>query len=202
MPRSMFSVLMHDSSSLARVLRPAGDTQMALGPGSVDLAAAEVRLVSQSDRAYRLAKALGRTRVPFDFVLIDTPPSLGLLTLNALVAAGEVLIPVQTQFLAMRGVRSLMESVWRVKRRLNPRLRLLGLLPTMYDSNSKHSSQVVQELRSVFGDKVFDVTINHNVSFAEAPAARQSLLGYDPDNEGSEAYRKIAEEVINGKPRR
>lgn len=201
MPRSIYSVLVHDSASLARILRPAGETQMALAPGSVDLATAEVQMVRLPDRAYRLDYALSRNRVPFEFVLIDTPPSLGLMTLNGLVASNEVLIPVQTQFLAMRGVRALMESVWRVKRRLNPKLRLLGLVPTMYRADDRHAIQVVQELREVFGPKVFDVMISDESGFAEAPVAGQTLLAYDSDNPGADAYRKLAEEIVDGHPR-
>lgn len=197
MPRSMYSVMMHDNVTLARVLRPAAGTTMALAPGSVDLAVAEVRLMERPDRAYRLGNALGRNRIPFDFMLIDTPPSLSLLTLNSLVAATEVLIPVQTHYLAMRGVRALMESIWRVKRRLNPRLKLLGLVPTMHDPDSRHAVEVVQELRQVFGDKVFNVTINHYGAFAEAPVANQTLLAYEPNGDGAVAYRKLAEEIIN-----
>ncbi len=201
MPRSMYSVLIHDNTAISRILRPAGDTQMAIAPGSVDLAAAEVQLVKQGDRAYRLEKALGRNRVPFDFVLIDTPPSLNLMTLNGLVASDDVLIPVQTHYLAMRGVRALMESIWRVKRRLNPKLRLLGLLPTMYRQDSKHAIEVVHELRDVFGPKVFDVTISEYEGFAEAPVSHQTLLAFAPESEGAAAYRKLAQEVLNGQPR-
>jgi chromosome partitioning protein len=202
MPRSMYSVLVHDNTSLARILRPAGRTPMALAPGSVDLAVAEVRLANRADRAYRLDTALSRNRVPFDFVIIDTPPSLGLLTLNGLVASQEVLIPVQVQYLAMRGVRALMESVWRVKRRLNPKLRLLGLLPMMYQADDRHAIEVMHELREVFGPKVFDIIINTDSGFAEAPVVNQTILTYDSNSEGAAAFRKLAEEIADGKPRR
>lgn len=199
MPRSMYSIILRATGSLARILRPVGNKAlMALAPASVDLAAAEVQLVNAEGRAHRLERALQRNRVPFDFIVIDTPPSLGLLTLNGLVAAGEVLIPVQCHYLAMRGVRALMETIWRVKRRLNPELRLLGLLPTMYDSTSRHSSQVVRELREVFGSRVFDVVIKNSTRFAEAPVANRTLVEYDPDHEGAVAYRKLAEVIANG----
>jgi chromosome partitioning protein len=202
MPRSMYSVLLHDNVALARILRPAGDTQMALAPGSVDLAAAEMRLLKRADRAYRLDYVISRNRVPFDYILIDTPPSLSLMTLNGLVAAREVLIPVQTQYLAMRGVRSLMETVWRVKRRLNPKLRLLGLLPTMYRPDDRHSDEVLSELHDVFRTKVFDVVIEEDSSFAEAPVTHQTILAYDPNHQGATAYRRLAQEIADGQPRR
>jgi chromosome partitioning protein len=197
LPRSMYSVLMHEGASLARVLRPAGESGMAIAPASVDLAAAEVQLVNAPGRAQRLREAIERNRIPFDYILIDTPPSLGLLTLNGLVGANEVLIPVQTHFLAMRGVRSLMEVVWRVKRRLNPHLRLLGLLPTMYQPDSRHAAEVVSEMRKVFKTKVFDIIVKNDVKFAEAPVAYKTLVEYDPQHEGAMAYRKLAEVIAN-----
>jgi chromosome partitioning protein len=195
LPRSVYSLLVNQTISLARVLRPAGESTMAIAPASVDLAAADLQLVNEEGRAFRLREALEQNRIPFDFVIMDTPPSLGLLTLNGLVAAHEVLIPVQTHFLAMRGVRALMETVWRIKRKLNPGLRLLGLLPTMYEPKSSHSQEVLRELREVFTTKVFDVVIENNIKFAEAPVVMQSLIEYDPLHEGASAYRKLAEEI-------
>jgi chromosome partitioning protein len=194
--RSVYSLLMNETTALARILRPAGKT-MAIAPASVDLAAAEVQLVNAEARAYRLREAIEKNRIPFDFILIDTPPSLGLLTLNGLCAANEVLIPVQCHFLAMRGVRALMETIWRVKRKLNPQLHLLGLILTMYDPDSRHAREVVQEIRDVFGKKVFDIVIKNSTEFAEAPVAHQALVEYDPKHEGAVAYRKLAE-VITG----
>jgi chromosome partitioning protein len=170
---------------------------MAIAPASVDLAAAEVQLADAEGRAHRLRRAIERNRIPFDFILIDTPPSLGILTLNGLVGATEVLIPVQCHYLAMRGVRALMETVWRVKRRLNPELRLLGLLPTMYEPSSRHAAEVVSELRAVFNTKVFDVLIENSIEFAEAPVANQTLIDYAPRHPGAMAYRRLAEVIIN-----
>ncbi len=198
LPHSMYAILLQENMSLSRILRPVGHKgSMALAPASVDLAAAEVQLASARQRARRLEMALARNRVPFDYILIDTPPSLGVLTLNGLVAADEVLIPVQCHYLAMRGVRSLMEVIWRVKRRLNPRLRLLGVLPTMYDPTSQHAAEVVAELREVFKHKVFDV-VENSMRFAEAPLARQTLVDTAPNHQGAVAYRKLAEEIAHG----
>jgi chromosome partitioning protein len=197
LPRSVYSLLVSQTTSLARILRPAGESTMAIAPASVDLAAADVQLVTEEGRAFRLREAMDHSHVPFDFIIMDTPPSLGLLTLNGLVAADEVLIPVQCHFLAMRGVRALMESVWRVKRKLNPGLRLLGLLPTMYEPTSAHAQQVLAELHEVFTTKVFDVVIENSIKFAEAPVVMQSLIEYDPLHEGASAYRRLAEEIAN-----
>jgi chromosome partitioning protein len=196
LPRSIYTVLLNETSSLARILQNAGHTTMAIAPASIDLAAADLQLVNADGRAYRLKEALDQTHIPFDYILMDTPPSLGLLTLNGLVAATEVMVPVQCHYLSMRGVRALMETVWRVKRRLNPRLRLLGLLPTMYDPNSRHASEVERELRQVFGRKVFNTVIKNNLAFAEAPVTNQALVDFDPLHEGADAYRKLAEEII------
>jgi chromosome partitioning protein len=197
LPRSMYTVLLHDGSGLARVLHPAGDSSMSIAPASVDLAAAEVQLVGADNRAQRLRTALQQTKIPFDYILIDTPPSLGLLTLNGLVGANEVLVPVQAHYLAMRGVRALMEVIWRVKRRLNPQLRLLGLLPTMYQPDSKHAEDVVAEMRKVFKTKVFDVLVKNHVEFAEAPVVNRSLVEQYPQHEGAVAYRKLAEVIAS-----
>ncbi len=195
--RSVYSLLVNETTTLARILHPAGRTTMAVAPASVDLAAADLQLVNAEGRAFRLHDAIELNRIPFDYILIDTPPSLGLLTLNGLVAAGEVIIPVQCHYLAMRGVRALMETIWRVKRRLNPHLKLLGLLPTMYDPHSRHSQEVLQEMRSVFGRKVFDVVIENDTKFAEAPVAHQALIDYDPSHQGSAAYKKLAEVIVS-----
>lgn len=197
LPRSVYSLLVNETTTLARVLRPAGQTSMAIAPASVDLAAADLQLVNAEGRAFRLRDAIALNHIPFDYIIIDTPPSLGLLTLNGLVAAGEVLIPVQCHYLAMRGVRALMETVWRVKRRLNPSLRLLGLLATMYDTTGRHSKEVLAEMRDVFGPKVFDVVIENDSRFAEAPVAQQALIDYDPLHKGSAAYKNLAEVIIN-----
>ncbi len=198
LPRSLYSVLVHETMSLARVLSPVGvQNRMALAPSSVDLASAEVQLASAERRAHRLREALSRSPIPFDYVLIDTPPSLNLLTLNGLVASTGVLIPVQCHYLAMRGVRSLMETIWRVKRRLNPELRLLGLLPTMYAPGKRHAEEVIRELKAVFGSKVYNTAIQHSLAFAEAPVAHRTLVEIAPDHEGAVAYRLLAQEIAS-----
>lgn len=195
--RTTYSILIHKRMALARILHPIGDGKMAIAPASIDLASAEIQLANAEGRARRLREALERNRIPFDFIVVDTPPSLGLLTLNGLVAGTDVLIPVQCHYLAMRGVRSLMEVVWRVKRRLNPDLKLLGLIPTMYNPDSQHAQEVIKELRDVFRKKVFDIVVENSPAFAEAPAAHQTIVEYDPDHKGAIAYRKLAEVIIS-----
>jgi chromosome partitioning protein len=192
-----YSLLMKDEIQLEdilRFIRPG----LWIAPASVDLGAVEYTLTKFSDRSFRLKQKLMAKRDALDYVLIDTPPNLGLLTTNALVASDELLIPVQCQYLAMRGVRSLLETVWLVHDRLHPGLKLLGLLPTLYQPESDHSCEVVQELRRVFGERVFETVIMQDDAAAMAPAARKSILDFRPDSPAAAAYRRLAEEVSDG----
>lgn len=195
--RSTFSLIMYSHVSLARVMRPVR-SKLALVPASIDLAASEIRLAGMADRAHRLKLSLRRSRIAFDYVLIDTPPGLGILTANGLVAADEVLIPVQCQYLAMRGVRALMDTVVRVKNNLNPGLKLAGLFGTMYRPNSQHAQEVVDELREVFGPKMYKTLIHYDDVVAEAPIVGLSVLEYIPRHLIAQGYRALAEEVAGG----
>ena len=168
-------------------------------PSNIDLAAAEIELVVMEGRESILKRALEPLLPAYSYILIDTPPSLGLLTINALVVAGELIVPLQCEYLAMRGVRVLLDTIWKVKRQLNPNLDLLGILPTMYSVRSTHNQEVLQEVRSIFGDKVFDVTVLKSVRFAEAPVAQQTILEYDGRHAGARAYRALAEVVDDQK---
>jgi chromosome partitioning protein len=196
--RSAFSLIMYSHISLARVMRPVRG-KLALVPASIDLAASEIQLAAISDRAHRLRQSLQRSRVQFDYILIDTPPGLGILTANGLVAADEVLIPVQCQYMAMRGVRALMETVVRVKNSLNPTLRLAGLFGTMYRPDSRHAQEVVDELKAVFGQKMFKTLIYYDDVVAEAPVVGLSVLEYIPRHSIAQGYRALAEEIAGGR---
>jgi chromosome partitioning protein len=131
-------------------------------------------------------------------VLIDAPPSLGLLTINTLTAADEVIIPLQCEYLALRGMRFLLETISKIQGKVNPNLEIRGILGTMYSTRTIHAQEVMDEIRSLFGDKVFDVVIKSSIRFAEAPVVHQPILEYDPDHDGAVAYRKLAEEIVNG----
>ncbi len=192
--RTAYTLLVRDNASLASVLRPVNEG-LALIPSSVDLASVEYQMADRSDRTQRLKTVLEHSRVSVDFILIDTPPNIGLLTVNGLTAATELLIPVQCQYLAMRGVRSLLESVWLVHERLNPKLNLLGVLATMYKKDSGHAQEVVAELRAVFDNKVFEAVIYDEEAVAQAPVARKSVMAYRPDSEAAAAFRRLAEEI-------
>jgi len=192
--RSTYSILTRDNVSVVSCVRNVARNLHIL-PGSVDLAAAEVMLTSAPNAPFRLRDAFARSRAPLDYVLFDTPPSLAILTVNALVAAQELLIPVQCQYLSMRGVRALLETVWLIHKNMNPRLDLLGVLATMYREHSDHSRQVVAELRHVFEDKVFEMLIPDDDAVAEAPASKKSVLAYQPNSEAASAFRQLAEVI-------
>lgn len=189
-----YSLLMRDGVSLADILRPVGE-HLWLAPASVDLAAAEYQLTRHRDRTLRLRSRMQAMRSGYDFVLIDTPPSLGLLTVNGLTAADELLIPVECKYLAMRGLRALVETVWLVRDKLNPGLRLLGILPTLHQPTSVHSRQVIEALRSKFGERVLETVIEDDEAVAIAPAARKPVLSFRPDSRAAIGYRKLAEEI-------
>ncbi len=165
-------------------------------PSTVNLAGAEVELVNEMARENRLKNALGSLRGIYDFILIDCPPSLGLLTVNALVAADKLLVPIQCEFYALEGVTKLLDSMKRVKSMLNPSLDIYGIVLTMYDSRTNLSNQVVNEVRSFFGDQVFDTLIPRSVKLSEAPSYGLPVNQYAPENKGAEAYDDLAREVI------
>ncbi len=189
-----YSLLTQDGMTLGQIVRPIGE-RLWLAPGSVDLAAAEYQLMSRADRARRLADPLRSEADQVAYVLIDTPPSLGLLTVNALTAAEAVIVPVECRYLAMRGIRAILDTVGTVRERLNPSLDLLGLLPTMHQPASMHSRQVVEELRAAFGGRVFETVIEMDEALATAPAARMPVIAHRPASAGSAAYRQLASEV-------
>lgn len=165
-------------------------------PSTISLAGAEVELVNEMARENRLKNALGSLRGRYDFILIDCPPSLGLLTINALVAADKLLVPIQCEFYALEGVTKLLDSMKRVKGILNPSLDIYGIVLTMYDSRTNLAKQVVEEVQSFFGSAVFETLIPRTVKLSEAPSYGQPIIEYAPENKGAIAYNELAEEVI------
>jgi chromosome partitioning protein len=165
-------------------------------PSSMDLAGAELELVDLERREFRLREALEGTRDEYDHILIDCPPSLGLVTLNALVAADAILVPLQCEFYALEGLSHLVRTVERVQRSLNPRLQIQGVVLTMYDKRNNLSSQVAADVRSHFGGKVYETIIPRNVRVSEAPSHGKPVLLYDMECPGSQAYIHLASEVI------
>lgn len=165
-------------------------------PATIQLAGAEIELVSAMARETRLKDLLTPVKDDFDFIFIDCPPSLGLLTINALTAADSVLIPIQCEYYALEGVTKLLESMRMVKSRINKKLDTFGVLMTMYDSRTSLSNQVVEEVRNYFGDKAFKTLIPRTVKISEAPSFGEPVISYAPTNKGAIAYKKLAKEVI------
>jgi chromosome partitioning protein len=192
--RSMFDVLVR-SLPIAEVIHR---TEVDLAVSSIDLAGAELALSSMIGRERVLQKALLPVRSDYDYILIDTPPSLGLLTVNALTASDDVIVPVQCEYLSLRGLVQLQNTLEVIRENLNPTVDIRGILPTMYDSRTLHSREAVEMLRENFGDLVFKTWIKKTVRYAEAPVQGSSVLKYDPTGSAANAYRELAKEVLNG----
>ena len=177
-------------------IHPTDFPNLSLVPSTRELVGAEIELVDVPDREHRLKQAIDGIRDGFDFVLVDCPPSLGLLTLNGLCAADAVLIPIQCEYFALEGVTDLLETIERVKITLNPMLDIGGVLLTMYDERTNLARQVVEDIRGHFGDRVFRAVIPRSVRLAEAPSFGKPILAYDIKSKGAEAYLSLAAEVV------
>jgi chromosome partitioning protein len=196
--RSMFDVLVH-RLPIDEVIEP---REVDLAVASIDLAGAELALSSQIGRERALQKALEPIRSRYDYILIDTPPSLGLLTINAFVAATGVIVPVQTEYLSLRGLVQLENTLEMVRENLNPGVAIIGIVPTMYDKRITHSREADEILRENFGDIVYQTRIRKTVRFAEAPVKGTSVLAYEPTGEAAAMYRDLAKEVLSGEKSR
>ncbi|WP_416241688.1 ParA family protein [Eggerthella sinensis] len=191
----VYDVLLNDVP-IEDVIIPDVSEGLDLVPATINLAGAEVELVSEMARENRLKDAVGSLRGKYDYVFIDCPPSLGLLTVNALVAADKLLIPIQCEFYALEGVTKLLDSMKRVKTRLNPTLDIFGVLLTMYDGRTTLSRQVAEEVRGYFGKTVFAALIPRTVKLSEAPSFGQPITQYDPSGKGAQSYMDLAKEVV------
>ncbi len=192
---NLYHVLRGDVS-LEEALRDTEMPNLQCLPSNSDLIGIEVELVGESDRSFRLKNLLDPIAAQYDYILIDCPPSLGLLTLNALTAAHSVLVPVQTEYYALEGLSSLMETVERVRESLNPRLHIEGAVLTMYDGRTKLAAQVADEVRRFFGDRVYDTLIPRNVHLSEAPSHGKPVILYDIRSSGAQAYLNLTKEMI------
>jgi chromosome partitioning protein len=198
---SMYHVIMHELP-LEDCVEPSAVKNLFVAPASLDLAGAEIELVPAFSRENRLRRAIDAVRDDYDFVLIDCPPSLGLLTVNGLNAAQEVLVPIQCEYYALEGLGQLLRNVDLVKRNLNPTLEVSTIVCVMYDARTKLSDQVVQEVREHFGEKVCRTVIPRTVRLSEAPSFGQPIITFDPSSRGAVAYREVAKEVSRGSARR
>ena len=201
MASSMYDVILHDLP-LEDCAEPSAVRNLFVAPASLDLAGAEIELVPAFSRELRLKKAIEEVLDDYDFVVIDCPPSLGLLTVNGLAAATEVVVPIQCEYYALEGLGQLLRNVALVQKNLNPKLEVSALVCVMYDARTKLSDQVVQEVRDHFGDKVCRTVIPRTVRLSEAPSYGQPIITFDPSSRGAIAYRELAKEVSGGTPQR
>jgi len=201
MSASMYDVILNDLP-LDDCIEPSSVRNLFVAPASLDLAGAEIELVPAFSRELRLKRALEEVIDDYDFVLIDCPPSLGLLTVNGLAAASEVVVPIQCEYYALEGLGQLLRNVALVQKNLNPKLEVSALVCVMYDARTKLSDQVVQEVREHFGDKVTRTVIPRTVRLSEAPSYGQPINSFDPSSRGAIAYRELAREVSGGTPQR
>src|SRR4051794_22365372 len=195
---SMFDVLVH-RLPIEQIIQ---HREVDIAVSSIDLAGAELALSSHIGRERALDKALSGVRSCYDYILIDPPPSLGLLTVNAFVTATGVIVPVQTESLSLRGLVQLENTLAMVRENLNPRVEIVGIVPTMYDRRLTHSREADEILRENFGDLVYNTRIRKTVRFAEAPVKGSSVLAYEPSGEAAEMYRDLAREVLDGQKSR
>jgi chromosome partitioning protein len=193
--KTMYDVL-KGTAELSKCIVKHNASGLDFVPADIDMTASELELSSQAGRELILTEELKQLAGAYDYVLIDCAPSLGILTLNALVAAKEVLIPLQTQYLAMQGMSKLIETLDLIKRRLNPDINVTGIVGTMYDSRKNLPGEVVEAVRQTFGDKLFTTLIRDNVSLAEAPSYSQDIFSYKPTSNGADDYAALAKELM------
>ena len=193
--KSMYDVLVH-RLPIVEVIH---EREFDVATSTIDLAGAEMALAAMIGRERALQRALEPVKDRYDYILIDTPPSLGLLTINAFTAAQGVIVPVQCEYLSLRGLLQLERTLEMIRENLNPDVRIMGILPTMYDARTSHGRESVEVLRDNFGPLVFDTVIRKTIKFAEAPVIGASLLKYQPKGRGAESYRALAREVLNGR---
>lgn len=193
--KSMYDVLVH-RTPIEDVIY---EREMDVAASTIDLAGAEMALATMIGRERALQRALDAVRDKYDYILIDTPPSLGLLTINALTASEGVIVPVQCEYLSLRGLLQLERTLEMIRENLNPDVHIKGILPTLFDARTHHGKESIEVLRENFGDLVFDTVVRKTIKFAEAPVTGSSVLKYDPKGRGAESYRALAREVLNGR---
>ena len=193
---TVYDLLIEDNFDTKKAILHTNIKGLDIIPASVDLAGAEIELVQIEGREQRLRKAIDKVRQKYDYIFIDCPPSLGLLTINSLTAVQSVLIPIQCEFYALEGVSQLVSTIEIVRKNLNKDLEIEGVILSMFDGRTNLSVQVVQEVKKYFGAKVYSTVIPRNIRLAEAPSYGMAITEYDPKSRGAEAYREFAEEFL------
>lgn len=195
--RTVYNLLMDEDCAAADVIVATRVPGLDLIPSNIDLSAAEVALVNEVAREHALARALAGVIDDYDFIFIDCQPSLGLLTINALTAANGVIIPLECEYFALRGVKLLTDTVTKVQGRLNPRLELIGVLATMYDARTLHTREVLERVVDAFGDQTFHTVISRTIKFPDATVAGEPITVFAPSSAAAEAYRQLARELLS-----
>ena len=196
MEQTIYTLLMNPKADVRATVCHTATENLDIIPANIDLSAAEVQLVNEVARESALARVLRHVEADYDVILIDCQPSLGLLAVNALTAAHGVIVPVEAEFFALRGVALLVETIETVRDRINPRLKIDGIVATMVDSRTLHSREVLQRLKEAFGDLVFDTRIGRTIKFPDASVATEPITSYAPNHAGAHAYRRLAREVL------
>jgi chromosome partitioning protein len=193
---SIYEVLIGDKLKITEVVKPTRWLNLSLVPSRISLAKLEAQLVGQFDGPFRLKDAITACRDNYDIIVIDTPPALGIITVNALVAASFLIVPIQASYFALEGTDDLLETLERIRSRPNPDLQLLGVLITLYDKRTNLAHDIHNQVREVFGPKVFDTVIAKNVRLEESPAYRETIFSFAPSSSGAEEYANLAKEVL------
>jgi chromosome partitioning protein len=195
---TMYDALTQDGVHVADIIVPAEKVgNLAVAPSTIALAKIEAKLIGELDSHYRLKDELLTVQEAYDYVVIDTPPTLGIITVNALVAATHVLIPIQASYFALEGTDDLLETIDKIKLRANPQLQILGALITMYDKRTLLAKDILEQIQSVFGVKVFNTIITKSVRLEESPAYRESIFTFAPRSTGAYEYYRLSEEVLS-----
>lgn len=193
---TIYDVLGDARASMANIIRPTKHARLSLAPGKLTLARLEVQLAGQFDAPFKLKDALSGVLKEFDYVVLDTPPALGILTVNAMVASTHLLVPIQAAYFAIEGTDDLLETYSRIRSRPNPDLKIVGVLITLYDKRTNISRDTHEQIRAVFGNTLFRTKISKNVRLEESPAYKETIFTYAPKSPGAVEYRKLALEVI------
>ena len=195
--KSMFDVLTDPEVTLKDVIRPSGLPNLDVAPARISLAKIESKLLGEIDGHFRLRDKIDGVRRAYDAILIDTPPTLGMITVNAMVASTHILIPIQSSYFALEGTDDLLETIDKIKARPNPSLRILGVVITLHDKRTVLGKDVYEQIAAVFGDKVFKTTISKSVRLEESPAHRESIFTFAPRSSGAAEYYSLSEEVLS-----
>ncbi|HEX4002275.1 MAG TPA: ParA family protein [Candidatus Acidoferrales bacterium] len=193
---TMYDVFADQRAEMAKVIRPTKDPNLFLAPGRLALARLEQQLAGQFDAPFRLKDSLAPILKDFDYIVLDTPPALGILTVNALVASTHLLVPIQAAYFAIEGTDDLLETYGRIRARPNPDLKVLGVVITLYDKRTTIARDTYEQIRTVFGGALFKTRIAKNVRLEESPAYKETVFTYAPKSSGAEDYKKLAQEVL------